>query len=95
MPPPTGRIDERFNRLNDYPEAPRHGSAAAEPGWGRCVGRIANALGVTRKEAHGASIRLEAVRGFRRAHGKCAVCGKTRVVTAAEGDGIARRAGAT
>lgn len=58
-----------------------------ELGRGRCVGCIADTLGVPRKKAHDASIRLESIRGFKRAYGKCATCGKTRIVIAA-GDAI-------
>ena len=51
------------------------------PGDSLCVGCIAKSLGATHKSAHEATLKLEAQPGFTRGYGRCAICGKTRIVT--------------
>lgn len=55
----------------------------AEPGRELCAACIARELGVKHKSAHQAALKLEASRGFRRQYGRCALCGKTRLVATA------------
>lgn len=56
---------------------------SSQPGRDLCVGCIARALDVSHKSAHEATLKLEAVPAFRRAYGRCAACGKTRIVVEA------------
>jgi hypothetical protein len=55
----------------------------ARPGLELCAGCIAEELGVRHKSAHQAALKLEAARGFRRQYGRCAACGKTRLIATA------------
>ena len=54
---------------------------ASRPGQSMCVGCIAKMLDASHKSAHEATLKLEARPGFSRAYGRCALCGKTRIVT--------------
>ena len=51
------------------------------PDHSLCVGCIARLLDTPHKSAHEATLKLEARPGFTRGYGRCAVCGKTRIVT--------------
>jgi hypothetical protein len=53
------------------------------PGKELCAACIAVALDVRHKSAHQAALKLEASTGFRRQYGRCAECGKTRLVASA------------
>lgn len=55
----------------------------SQPGRELCAACIARELDVKHKSAHQAALKLEASRGFRRQYGRCATCGKTRLVATA------------
>ena len=66
-----------MNRLRDRVVE----ALVSRPGQSMCVGCIAKTLETSHKSAHEATLKLEARPGFSRAYGRCALCGKTRIVT--------------
>jgi hypothetical protein len=60
---------------------PKIVSLLSRPGERLCVGCIARMLEARPKQAHEATLKLEAQSGFQRGYAICAKCGKTRIVT--------------